>query len=256
MYIGTITKAPVVALIAFLLCPLCAIGTPALSATCGSGANNIPDATVDGTGTTIPSGFSCGLLLNAPGTVAAGNAITVGLLGFIHEASGDLIITLTHYSDVNKSSTYGATQTLFHRIGKLSTDPNDFGYSAQFGDLSGGENYSFNSGAATNLWTTASMLGSADFIPGASAGFSGAYTTHGAFSSNPSNFSAQFTGQPIAGFWELYITDNAVGPSGPSVAGSLLQFSLDINSSTNVPEPGSGLLLMLGLTGLALLGKR
>ena len=100
------------------------------------------------------------------------------------------------------------------------------------------------------------MLGSADFIPGAAAGFSGAYTTHGAFSSNPSNFSAQFTGQPIAGFWELYITDNAVGPSGPSVAGSLSQFSLDINSSTNVPESGSGLLLMRGLTGLALLGKR
>ena len=232
------------------------MGTPVLSPTCGTGSNNIPDATLDGGGNTIPGVLTCGIMLNASGMVSPGNAITVGLLGFIHEASGDLVITLTHYTDVSKTSIYGATRTLFNQIGKLSSDPNDFGYGAQFGDLFGGDNYKFNSGFATNLWTVASLLGSADFIPGVAAGFSAGYTTHGAFSSTPNNFSAQFAGQPIAGYWELNVIDNSLGPSVPSVAGSLLQFSLDIDSTSNVPEAGSALLSLLGLASLALLRKQ
>ena len=227
-----------------------------LSPTCGTGSLNIPDATVDSNGTTIPGVLVCRMVLNTPGSVASGNAITVGLLGFIHESSGDLIITLTHYTDASKTSIYGATQTLFYRIGKLSNDPTDFGYAAQFGDSAGGENYKFNSGFATNLWIVASMLGSADFIPGAAAGFSGAYTTHGAFSSTPNNFSAQFSGQPIAGYWELNVTDNAPGPSQPPVDGSLLQFSLDIDNTVNVPEPGMGALSLLALISMPWLRRR
>ena len=253
---STIPTARVLELILFILSLPYAMGTPLLSPTCETGSNNIPDATLDGNGNTIPGVFTCGMVLNLSGSVAPGNAITVGLLGFIHEASGDLIITLTHYTDVSKTSIYGAPQTLFYQIGKLSSDPNDFGYAAQFGDLFAGENYKFNSGFATNLWTIASLLGSANFIPGAAAGFSAGYTTHGAFSSTPNNFSAQFAGQPIAGYWELNVIDNSPGPSVPSVAGSLLQFSLDIDSSVNVPEPGMGLLSLLGLASLALLRKR
>ena len=256
MYKSTIANVRVLELALFLFCLPFATATPIFSPTCGAGSNNIPDAVVDNVGITTPGVLSCGFVVNTPGVVAPGNAITVGLLGFIHEASGDLIVTLTHYTDASKTVIFGASQTLFYRIGKTSADPNDFGYSAQFGDLSGGENYTFNSGFTTNLWTIASHLGSADFIPGAAAGFNSGYTTHGPFSGTPNTFSALFAGQPIGGYWELNITDNAAGPSAPSVAGSLLQFSLDINSAMIVPEPGSWVLCALGLLGMALPGVK
>ena len=244
---STVSALKVLLLVSLL--PL-TFGAPIYSPTCGTGSSNIPDATIDGSGATIPGQFSCGVVINLPGSVSAGNAVTVGLIGFSHEAIGDLIVTLTHYTDTTKTATYGATQTLFYQVGKISNDPNDFGYGARFGDLFTADNYSFNSGFSSNLWTIASTLGTADLIPGASTGL-GNYTTHGPLSAAVNNFSAMFVGQPLGGYWQLDITDNAAGPSDPAVPGSLLQFSLDI-ATTTVPEPGSSGLALLGLIGLAL----
>ena len=263
MYQSTITRIEVLGCLVRLPISLLIIlstvqpsfSTTLLSPVCGAGTANIPDATVDGGGATIPGTLSCGFkVTNMPGTVAAGNAVTVSLFGFRHEASGDLIVTLTHFTDETKTVTYGGTQTLFYRIGKLSSDPNDFGYEAQFGDLFTGDNYSFNSGFTTNLWTTAAGLGPANLIPGVAAGFTTGYTTHDAFSSAPNMFSTLFAGQMLNGYWQLDIFDNATGPSFPSIAGSLQQWQLDIDAIILVPEPASAGLMLLGLTG-ALVGR-
>ncbi len=195
---------------------------------CGSGSNNIPDA-----GT-----LACTLTVTGAGSIASGNALTLSLIGLQHEASGDLIVTLTHFTDSSQTSIYGSPQVVFSRIGKLSADPNDFGYSAQFGDSAGtADNYDFGSSFPGSLWATAALLGAANLIPGRAQGFLGGYAPTNALSSAASNFSAMFAGQPVAGVWRLDVTDNAPGPTLAST-GSLLQWALNI---TQASSPGPSL---------------
>lgn len=195
------------------------------------------------------------MLVNIAGTIAAGNSVTVSLLGFRHESSGDIGISLTHYTDATKTVILGGPQWLIYRIGKMSNDPNDFGYSAQFGDPVGtGDNYDFGSAFSTNLWTVAASLGTADFIPGQGGGFVTGYTTTGPLSATPNSFSSMFAGQSLSGYWQLDIIDYAAGPSFIPVDGSLLQWGLNVTSLLNVPEPGYGLGVFSALC--ILLGRR
>ena len=220
-----------------------------ISPTCGQGALNIPDATYDGSGAIIPGVLTCSLLVTGSGTIDAGNAVTVSLLGLAHESSGDLIATVTHY---NASGTipYGSPEYIFYRIGKTSDNPDDYGYSAQFGSSFGtGDNYLFNSGFTGDLWGAAAPLGSADYIPGVSAD-GGRYWTTGVYSGADTSFSSDFAGQPVAGQWVLEISDNAPGPSDPSVEGSLLEWQLTAETSA-VPEPGYGGMLATALAAIA-----
>jgi uncharacterized repeat protein (TIGR01451 family) len=207
------------------------------SLVCGSGSNNIPD----GTGM-----LSCILTVNDAGSIASGNAVTVSLLGLQHEASGDLIVTLTHFTDSSQTSMYGSPQYVFYRIGKMSADPNDFGYSAEFGDPGGtGDNYDFGSAFPGGLWATAAALGAANFIPGRGQGFINGYATTGQFSSAATTFSAMFAGQPLAGVWRLDIADVAAGPTLGST-GSLLQWQLAL---VNGPPPPASLSIAKTHTG-------
>jgi uncharacterized repeat protein (TIGR01451 family) len=196
------------------------------SPVCGSGSNNIPDA-----GT-----LACALTVAGSGSIATGNALTLSLIGLQHEASGDLIVTLTHFTDSSQTSIYGSPQVVFSRIGKLSADPSDFGYSAQFGDPTGtADNYDFGSSFPGSLWATAALLGAANLIPGRAQGFVGGYAPTAAFSSAATNFSAMFAGQPVAGVWRLDVTDNAPGPTVGS-SGSLLQWALNVTLDSS-PAP-------------------
>jgi hypothetical protein len=211
-----------------------------ISSPCGQGYFNIPDAATGG----VPGVLSCPLVVAAPGTIGAGDAVTLSLLGLAHEASGDLVVTLTHF-DASGTTPYGSPQYVFYRIGKTSADPADYGYSAQFGSSPGtGDNYSFNSGFAGDLWGAASSLGSADFIPGS------AYWTTGPYSGDATSFSSEFAGQPVAGSWLLEISDNAAGPSDPSTEGSLLEWQLTVET-TAVPEPGYGGMFAMALAAIA-----
>ena len=240
-----------------LLATNVAYATPILSPVCGSGSNNIPDAVDDGLGGVTPGILSCGITTNLSGIVGSGNTLTISLIGFHHEASGDIGITLTHFTDATRTVILGAQQTMLYRIGKVSIDPNDFGYAAQFGDPLGfGENYDFNSANTTNIWTVATSLGAADFIPGQVAGFNTGYGTNGPLSSVPNVFSSMFAGQLIAGFWQLDVTDYAAGPSAIPVTGTLLQWQLDIANTTIIPEPGYGAVVLAMLMGFATLRRR
>ena len=218
-----------------------------VSPTCGTGSNNIPDA-----GT-----LTCSITIADPGVVNSGNAVTFKLIGFGHEYSGDVSVTLTHVG-------YSGPEYVFSQIGKISNDPfaadpvDFFGYSAQFGDpLGATDNYEFNSGYLASLWSMGAALGSADFIPGEAQHLSNGALPFQYFTTDPlsgarNSFSSSFAGQPLAGVWLMTITDHADGPSSPAVAGSLLQFQLtfDTVASTAVPEPGMGLGIGFVLLGL------
>ena len=221
------------------------------SPTCGQGANNIPDATTDNSGNIIPGVLQCSLLVTDSGAIGGGNAVTVSLLGLAHEASGDLIVQVSHYADAADTILIGSPEYVVYRIGKASTDPTDFGYSAQFGDCTAGtgDNYSFNSGFPGDLWGTAAPLGSADCIPGVASGFTAGYGTTGPFSGVANSFSSGFAGQSMAGSWVLQISDNAPGPTIGST-GSLLAWELSIATS-GAPEPGGLGLLASGLAVMA-----
>ncbi len=212
------------------------------SGTCGTGFNNIPDAIDNAT----PGQLACFLNITDVGLLSNSNLLTVSLIGFQHEASGDLIATLMHFTDATQTTMYGTVVTLFSRPGKLSSDPNDFGYSAPFGAPSGGDNYDFNSTFTGDLWATAAALGAIDYIPGNSAGSTGYFTTS-AFSSANNGFSTAFSGQPVAGYWVLLLTDNAPGPTVGST-GTLQQWALTVNGTVgSVPEPCTAWLLASAL---------
>ena len=245
---------------AILGCLLLVTGTPAAWATtfgsdpCPNGGfNNIPDASYDLGLNVIPGSLSCSLTIATAGNVGLGNLVTVSLIGLFHEEASDLIVTLTHFADSSQSVIFGSTQTVFSRIGKMSGDPNDFGYFLpQFGFFGSVDTYRFNSGLLSdpgnNLWATAAGLGSGDFIPGESAGSTGYWTTS-AFSGAHNNFSAAFAGQTLAGYWLLNVTDNAPGPNyfglPNGTPGSLQQFELKFDTGTTIPEPGTGLMLAI-----------
>src|SRR4051794_17496736 len=97
------------------------------SPVCGAGSANIPDAS----GAT-PGLLSCVLPIFDPGVIGSGDAVTLSLIGLQHEAAADLEVTLTHFSDPALTLILGAPQIVFSRIGKMSTDPSDFGYLPQF----------------------------------------------------------------------------------------------------------------------------
>lgn len=220
------------------------------SPTCGQGAYNIPDATDDGSGAIVPGVLSCSLPVTELGTIGPGNAVTVSLLGLAHEASGDLIVEITHFLDAGETIPDGAAQYLFYRIGKTSDDPSDFGYDAQFGDPFGtGDNYSFNSGFPGDLWGAAAAAGAANYIPGVASGVTAGYWTTGPYSGAATSFSSQFASQSLAGSWRLEISDNAPGP-GEGSMGSLLQWELTVETS-DVPEPGYVGMLATALAAMA-----
>ena len=260
MTMKTYSSALFVTRTAFLASLLFLAGMPASQASvtytsglCGSGFGNIPD--YDSVGS-VPGSFACVIQVSDPGVISLSNLLTVSLIGLQHEASGDLIATLTHFADVGLTGLYGPAQTIFSRIGKTSNDPNDFGYAAMFGvsPTGAGDNYDFNSTFSGDLWTEALSQGSSGFISGVAAGSTGYWTTDG-FSSAANSLSSAFALQPVAGYWVLNITDNAPGPFG--VPGSLSQWSFTLNDNpSSVPEPGTGLLLAAVLAaGLAIKQK-
>jgi len=235
-----------------LFTPAAQGSTTYTSAVGGSGALNIPDAVG-----AVPGSLSCVIPIFDPGSIGAGNQVTLSLLGLQHEAAADLDVTITHYADLAQTIILGGPQFAFSRIGKASNDPNDFGYLPQFGDPAGtADNYSFNSGFLGDIWTTAFPLGSSEFIPG-QAQFAGLYWTTDPFSGAPNAFSSSFGGQAVAGYWRLDITDNAEGPTVGSF-GSLLQFQLtfeDVTTAT-VPEPSYSAALVLLFTVGAIARRR
>ena len=128
----------------------------------------------------IPSGafvtsgvVTSDIVLNAPGYVATGNAVTVNLLGLQHDFASDLQITLSYID--SKGNTVQSVD-LLNRIGATAANP--YGTAADFGADNGtGDNYQFNTDYPGNLWTVANCAdppnctepyGDADSLPGVS----------------------------------------------------------------------------------------
>jgi hypothetical protein len=235
----------------------------------GTCSTIIPDATTDNNGNVAPGVYTCAIDVSDVGIIPIGtNPVTISLQGLAHEASGDLIATVQHFADFGQTMPLGPAQNLFYRIGKLSSDPNDFGFAAQFGDCTLGcgigDNYDFNSGfpasgnaacitpCGPNLWAAATGLGSADAIPGDGEGSFGYWPTDGyaagSTSGAPNGFSEAFGGQQVSGAWVLTITDNAPGPTG--TPGSMVQWMLTLDTTvTPTPEPVFSPILALGIGG-------
>jgi hypothetical protein len=236
-------------LLFFAAPPAARAATTYTSLLCGTGLANIPDAS----GST-PGSLSCVIPIFDPGTIGAGDQVTLSLIGLQHEAAADLEVTLTHFSDLAQTILFGLPQLAFSRIGKQSNDPLDFGYLPQFGDATGtGDNYHFNSSFAGDLWTTASFLSETQQILGEAQG-EGQYWTTSAFSGSPNSFSSAFAGQLLAGYWRLDITDNAEGPTS-GLAGSLSQFAITVDDPISAPEPAYGAVLALILSAGALVRR-
>lgn len=219
------------------------VGSLLATTTYVSPCGAIPDATIGG-----PGVLNCSIHVTDLGMVPNGNVLTISLIGLQHEASGDLVATLTHYAE-DQSTVIGAVQYLFSRIGQSVSQP--FGSDAQFGDpLAGtGDNYLFNSTYSGDLWAVAALLGAAQAIPGLAQNGSGQYFPTGP-GGTPTALSSAFGAQPLAGYWQLSISDMAAGP-GTGPAGNLTGFSLIFGA--DVPEPST---LWLAAVALALLGIR
>jgi hypothetical protein len=215
-----------------LLCGQTAVGT-------GNGGNIPVNAPVAKSGT-----FTSDAVMHGAGTVAAGNAITVTLKGLEHDWSGDLIATLSY---LDAQGNVAASANLFYRIGQGSGRM--AGSWAAFGTPTlTGDNYTFNSDAAANIWNAAATLGYADFIPGQQTDT----VNNGQYFSTDSggaknNLSYAFAGLDIAaGTWRLTITDASDHSSEGgfvSNTGSLAGWEVDVRTANSIavnPSSGSG----------------
>lgn len=156
------------------------------------------------------------------------NSVSVTLTGLNYPYAGDLVFTL---SLLDSSDNVLASADLVNRLGKMSSDPNDYGFDTQYGNsysIDSG-NYMFNSGYAGDLWTTAAPLGSSDSIP------SGAYRPTTAYSGAVDNLSSAFGGLAVQGAtWQLQIYDYGE-PGDDQYVPSLENWSVTVD--TSVPEP-------------------
>ncbi len=178
-----------------------------------------------GAGFSIPdsgSAFS-DITITNPAAIAGGLSVTI--LGFTHTWIGDLIGTLQHVES-------GTAQTLFHRVGRVSTG---FGSNADFrGD------YTFGNGGA-DLWAAAAGGG---LVP------PGLYSASGADSAAFLDLSNFFDGEAAAGTWRLTLSDNAGGDIG-AITGWTLGMQV-----SDVPEPSMAIPLLAALVGgFALCGR-
>ena len=165
-----------------------------------------------GRGGNIPSGapaeksgvFVSDAVITSSGVVAAGNAVTVILKGLQHDWCGDLIASVA-YIDADGNLVRSAN--LFYRIGQSDERPE--GAWASFGAPGPtGDNYEFNSGFETDIWSVAARSGFADFLPGKQTDA----LTHGRYFPTDAgavrnDFSSAFAGMPAGGMWRLTITD-------------------------------------------------
>jgi hypothetical protein len=160
---------------------------------------------------------------------ATGDNVTVTLTGLQHPFAGDLVFTLSLIVDGSPV----VEADLFNRIGKITNDPDDFGYLTQFGNpFTASGNYVFNSsftGLSADLWATAAPLGSSDAIP------NGNYWPTTALSSAVDNLSSAFNGNSIQGTWQLTVLD--YGPPGDNFVPSLLTWSVQLEASASTAAP-------------------
>jgi hypothetical protein len=177
------------------------------------------------------------IVLSDPSYVAAGNAITVTLLGLQHDFSGDLQITLSYVSST------GATLQSVDVINRLgATSANPYGSAADFGNNQGlGDNYQFNTDYPGNIWSVAACAdtptcsepyGDADSIPGVSTDKinKGQYFTS-TTGGTKTNLSYAFAGMSVSGgTWRLTITDAA-----DSNAGSFIGWQISIATTATAP---------------------
>ena len=219
----------------------CALAVVSCLAACASADT----ATGTGNGGAIPPGaplaasgtFTSDAILNAGGTVASGNAVTVILKGLQHGWSGDLTATLS-YIDSQGNTIQSAN--LFYRLSQTSNQPE--GSWAGFGAPGPtGDNYLFNSDFPGGISALATGLGFAESIPGqqTDAINGGQYFTSDA-GGVKNGLSYAFAGLNIAGgTWRLTITDAADHASeGGTISnvGSLVGWEIDIQTD-NGPAP-------------------
>jgi subtilisin-like proprotein convertase family protein len=168
------------------------------------------------------------------GKVAAGNAITVNLLGLQHDWAGDLIVTLSY---VDAQGHTVLSRDLINRIGQST---GNFGAAADFGTGNGtGDNYLFNTDYASNIWSNAGPLGDADAIPGQTND-----VTNGGkyFSSTVAGVKTQlsydFAGLDVsAGTWRLTIADAADPNTGSFVGWEIfIQTTPSISPNAGTPQ--------------------
>jgi hypothetical protein len=187
--------------------------------------------------------------------VSSGDSVAVTLNGLQYPYAGDLRVTLTL---VDSMDNILATGDVFDRIGKTSNDPNDFGYSAQFGNsgtIDSG-NYVFDSGftgLANDLWATAASQGSSDSIP------SGNYWATGMYSSSNDNLSSQFANLAVKGTWVLTIYDYYPPFSGPApFTPGITSWGLTIQTTAvgTAPEPSAAIPVALSLSLLCWITRR
>ncbi|MCP2732645.1 proprotein convertase P-domain-containing protein [Limnofasciculus baicalensis] len=204
---------------------IAAAGTAAFIALGSTGSAQALTINYSGSGFSIPDGNPTGVSSNI---VVSDNLnisdITVTLNNLNHTWIGDLVATLTNV-------TTNTTVSLFNRVGRVGSGIGD---SSNFGGT-----YSFNSAFTGNLWTTAAGLNGSQNIP------SGNYFPTGANSAAIASPSlTAFNGELSQGTWQLRISDNAGGDTGP-----LGSWNLSVTGQP-VPEPGS----VLGLLAMGAMG--
>jgi len=149
----------------------------------------------------------------------------------IHTWIGDLAITLT--------SPDGNELQIMARPGIAHADET---FGAPFGNNSNfiaANPITFRDGSAASAETIGNGLQNSDDVASAAyfADAGGWVTDHTSF--------ADFNGESVIGDWTLRVGDYANGDTGTFISWSL----------TIVPEPATGLLLALGLIGLAVVGR-
>ncbi|MBI4891354.1 MAG: proprotein convertase P-domain-containing protein [Acidobacteria bacterium] len=207
-----LNRAGIPALLA--MCTMAALSGATISAS-GAGGS-IPDCSAGNcqVGPGIPGQFTSDITILDPGSIAAsGNNVTVTLGNISHTWVGDLQIALTHVG-------YSGATFLF-RPGALTAA--GVGNST---DLSG--TYRFNNDFSGNPWTAGATLAPGDYYP-----------TGVPFVSTESPFSDFFNGQPAAGTWRLTIYDLSHLDTG-----TIRDWSLDLQTAAEVPEPAQALPLL------------